>query len=241
MALPLLSQQCLHAKTHADFQCPPTPPLPFSLPIIFFKGGKRSLVLPPLSPLRRLQHFLEGMLQFLSRLEVLSPSPVRALGAAAAPALISGGQRSHKRVPGAGEMRQVAGRDHAGEGPASGSRQAPPHSHPSLSHSNSPTGRLRWLPAGTAAQHAQCFCFFTLPRSKVPEPLHRRSGLEQRAQSRPGSRTALPAHPTCPKTSPGVTAGDSWELPRVSLAWAQLVPPITCELYGGAEGGRFQS
>lgn len=133
------------------------------------------------------------------------------------------------------------GPDHAGEGPASGSRQAPPHSHPSLSHSNSPTGRLRWLPAGTAAQHAQCFCFFTLPRSKVPEPLHRRSGLEQRAQSRPGSRTALPAHPTCPKTSPGVTAGDSWELPRVSLAWAQLVPPITCELYGGAEGGRFQS
>lgn len=126
VALPFLSQLCLHAKTRADFQCPPTPPLPFSLPIIFFKGGKRSLVLPPLSPLRRLQHFLEGMLQFLSRLEVLSPSPVRALGAAAAPALISGGQRSHKRVPGAGEMRQVAGRDHAGEGPSLQGLPGPP-------------------------------------------------------------------------------------------------------------------
>lgn len=53
---------------------------------------------------------------------------------------------------------------------------------------------------------------------------------ERRAD--PAAGTALPAHPTCPKTSPGVTAGDSWELPRVSLAWAQLVPPITCELYG---------
>lgn len=212
----------------------PLPPCSPSLfPSLLFKGGKRSLIIPPLSSLSRLQGFLEGMLQLLSRLKVLPPSPAWVHCAEVAPALISGGQQSHRRVTGVGEMRLVASRDHVRE--ASSLREQPglPHSDPSLPHPNSPT---RSLPTGTADQCAQCFCFFflTLARSKVPELPHGRSGppgAESTEQTR--QREQLSRHiPPARQTSPGVSAGDTWGLPWVSLAGAQLMAPITCELDG---------
>lgn len=198
---------CLSPLNTISLQRPlpaPRAPLPLRCPSPFlsflFKGGKRSLVLPPLSPLRRLQGFLEGMLQLLSRLEVLPPSPVQLHGAAAGPALILGGQQRHHRVPRPEEMRQMAERDHARDLP----------SDPSLPHPNRPTERLRWLPTGTAAQHAQRLFFAPLTRSKVLELPNGRSGPEQRAQSKHWQREQLSRHiPPALQTSPGVTAGDS--------------------------------
>lgn len=71
---------CLSPSTLSFCKDPcllPVPPLPLHCPSLFplllFKGE-----IPSLSPWGRLQGFLEGTLQFLSRLDVLPPSPVQA-------------------------------------------------------------------------------------------------------------------------------------------------------------------
>lgn len=88
-----------------------------------------------------------------------------------------------------------------------------------------------------ANRHGRSACpalfYFPLGKIKSPRaaPREVRPGAERAEQTR--QREQLSRHiPPALQTNPGVAAGDSWGLPRVSLAQAQLMPPVTCELDG---------
>ena len=175
MALPLPSQHHLLAKTHPCLLPGPYTPLPpFSLPIIFVQRREEVPCPPPSQPLEEITGF-----------------PGKD---APAPTEVRGPARFSSMVPGAGEMRQAAGRDQAREDPSPWEQPGPPT--PTLPCLIPPTPPVSCAGCQQAQLLSVPSTVFIPPlaRSKVGELPHRRSGLEQ-SKHGSGNRSPGTSHP----------------------------------------------
>lgn len=212
MALPLPSQHCLLAKTLAHSQCPPTPPLPFSLPVIFVQRREELLCPPSSQPLEEITGF-PGR-DAPTPKQIRGPATFSSAGARCCGSPCSGLGRAGELRAGARGWREEASRDHTERAPAPGSCRAPRTLIlPSLIPTAPREAALAANRHGCSACPALSPPPHPLARSKVPAPPHGRSGPVQKAQSKRGSGNSFPStsHLPCKQAqvSPQGTAGDA--------------------------------